>query len=164
MIWTTFWSVLLGVSVLLLAATAARSEDNATSDRDARAAEFQTIDAYVLLQMEAMHTPGVALGIVQGDKIVHLQGLGVANPAGHPMTAHTPLFLGSTSKSFTALAIMQLVEAGRISLDAPVQEYLPWFWIDERVVPGAAAAITVRHLLNLTRPAVSRQAKVLALL
>ena len=158
MIWATSRLVLLSLSVLLAAPTAAHAEV------DPQAADFQTIDAYVSSQMEAMHIPGVALGIVQGDKIVHLQGFGVANPAGQPMTAHTPLFLGSTSKSFTALAIMQLVEAGRISLDAPVQEYLPWFWIDERVVPGAAAAITVRHLLNLTRPAVSRQAKVLALL
>ena len=43
------------------------------------------------------------------------------------MTAQTPLVLGSTSKSFTALAVMQLVEAGKISLDAPVRRYLPWF-------------------------------------
>ena len=84
---------------------------------------FRLIDAYVTSQMQAMHIPGVALGIVQGDKIVHLQGFGVANPAGQPMTAHTPLVLGSTSKSFTAQAIMQLVEAGKISLDAPVQRY-----------------------------------------
>src|ERR671931_984053 len=100
--------------------------------------------------MQAMHIPGVALGIVQGDKIVHLQGFGVANPAAQAMTAQTPLILGSTSKSFTALAIMQLVEAGRIRLDAPVQEYLPWFEVDDRLFPRAASTITVRHLLNHT--------------
>jgi CubicO group peptidase (beta-lactamase class C family) len=66
------------------------------------------------------------------------------------MTPHTPLILGSTSKSFTALAIMQLVEAGKISLDAPVQTYLPWFEVDARLAPGAASTITVRHLLNQT--------------
>jgi CubicO group peptidase (beta-lactamase class C family) len=45
---------------------------------------------------------------------------------------------------------MQLAEAGRISLDAPVQEYLPWFEVDDRLVPAAASTITVRHLLNNT--------------
>ena len=148
--WTSCWSVLLRVSVLLLAPTAAHAEDNATSHSDARAADFQTIDAYVTSQTEAMHIPGVALGIVKGDKIAHLQSFGVANPAGQPMTAQTPLILGSTTKSITALAIMQLVEAGRIGLDAPVREYLPWFEVDERLVPSAASTITVRHLLNQT--------------
>ena len=78
---------------------------------DAQSVDSQTIDAYVTSQMQSMHIPGVALGIVHGEKIVHLQGFGVANPAGQLMTPHTPLILGSTSKSFTALAIMQLVEA-----------------------------------------------------
>ena len=44
---------------------------------------------------------------MQGNKIVHLQGFGVANPAGQPMTAHTPLVLGSTSsQSFTLTTSM----------------------------------------------------------
>jgi Beta-lactamase len=69
----------------------------------------------------------------------------VANPAGQPVTPQTPFILGSSSKSFTALAIMQLVEAGRVRLDAPVQRYIPWFSV---ATSGASAAITVRHLLN----------------
>jgi CubicO group peptidase (beta-lactamase class C family) len=64
------------------------------------------------------------------------------------MTAQTPMILGSTSKSFTALAIMQLVERGKISLDAPVQRYLPWFQVGMPLDPTAASTITVRHLLN----------------
>jgi hypothetical protein len=51
------------------------------------------------------------------------------------------------SKSFTALAVMQLVEAGKIDLDAPVQRYLPEFTTAD---PAAASQITIRHLLNLT--------------
>ncbi len=43
------------------------------------------------------------------------------------MTPQTPLLIGSVSKSFTATAVMQLVEAGQLDLDAPVQRYLPWF-------------------------------------
>src|SRR5205823_12684984 len=107
--------------------------------------DLDRIDAYVTLQMRAMHIPGISLGIVHGDQIVHVQGFGVSNPDGQAMMPETPLILGSTSKSFTALAIMQLVEAGRIDLDAPVLRYLPWFQVG---TPGAASRITIRHLLN----------------
>jgi CubicO group peptidase (beta-lactamase class C family) len=55
------------------------------------------------------------------------------------------MFIGSQTKSFTALAIMQLVEAGKIVLDAPLQRYIPWFKVAD---PQASASITVRSLLN----------------
>jgi CubicO group peptidase (beta-lactamase class C family) len=48
------------------------------------------------------------------------------------------------TKSFTALAIMQLSEAGRVRLDAPVQQYLPWWRVTD---PDASTQITIRHLL-----------------
>ena len=125
--------------------TYARSDADASPAVQAQTFDFQSIDAFVNSQMQAMHIPGVALGIVAGDQIVYRKGFGVANASGQPMTAQTPLILGSTSKSFTALAVMQLVEAGKIDLDAPVRRYLPWFQV------GAAqstSTITVRHLLN----------------
>jgi CubicO group peptidase (beta-lactamase class C family) len=55
--------------------------------------------------------------------------------------------IASLSKSFTAIAVMQLVEAGQIGLDAPIQTYLPAFELVDR---NAASRITVRHLLNQT--------------
>jgi hypothetical protein len=116
--WAAIWPAFLGLSVLLLAPATAHAGDDLGGRLDAQSVDFQMIDAYVTSQMQSMHIPGVALGIVHGDKIVHLQGFGVANPAGQLMTPQTPLILGSTSKSFTALAIMQLVEAVKISLDA----------------------------------------------
>jgi CubicO group peptidase (beta-lactamase class C family) len=97
--------------------------------------------------MQDLRIPGLALGIVRGDHIVHLNGFGVADPSGRPVTPQTPFIMGSLAKSFTALAVMQLVEQGQVELDAPVQRYLPWF----RVADDAASAqITVRHLLNQT--------------
>jgi CubicO group peptidase (beta-lactamase class C family) len=110
-------------------------------------ADFATIDAYVHSAMEATHLPGLALGIVHGDQIVHLKGFGSADPSGRSVTPQTPFTIGSTTKSFTALAIMQLVEAGKVELDAPVQRYVPWFQIADA---DAATRITVRHLLNQT--------------
>src|SRR5215216_4729343 len=90
--------------------------------------------------------PGAALVIVQGDQIVHLQAFGVADSSRRPVTPQTPFFTGSTGKSFTALAIMQLVEAGKINLDEPVQTYLPWFRVAD---VNASKTITVRQLLTM---------------
>jgi len=109
--------------------------------------DFAAIDRYIEQEMRDLRIPGLALGIVQGDQIVHLQGFGVADPAGRPVTPQTPFMIGSVTKSFTALAIMQLVEQGKVDLDAPVQRYLPWFRVADAT---ASAQISVRHLLNQT--------------
>ncbi len=88
---------------------------------------YDAIDAYIQEKMHRLNIPGVSLAIVEGDQIVHVRGFGQARPGGETPTPQTPFFIGSLTKSFTALAIMQLVEAGKIELDAPVQRYLPWF-------------------------------------
>jgi CubicO group peptidase (beta-lactamase class C family) len=76
-----------------------------------------------------------------------LKGFGIADPSGRPVTPQTPFIIGSTTKSMTAVAVMQLVEAGKLELDAPVQRYLPWFRVADQ---DASARITIRHLLNHT--------------
>lgn len=108
---------------------------------------YDGIDAYVEQQMRHLNIPGASLVIVEGDKIVHTRGFGRARPGGEVPTPQTPFFIGSLTKSFTALAVMQLVEAGKIDPDAPVRRYLPWFRVAD---PQASAQITVRHLLNQT--------------
>ena len=97
--------------------------------------------------MRNARIPGLALGIVHHGRAVHLRGFGTADDSGRAFTPQTPFFIGSNSKSFTALAVMQLVEAGKVDLDAPVQRYIPRFRVAD---PEASALITVRHLLNQT--------------
>src|SRR6266545_4231299 len=109
-------------------------------------ANFDEIDTYISTRMKELGIPGAALVIIQGDQIVHLKAFGEADASGRPVTPQTPFFTGSTGKSFTALAVMQLVEAGKIKLDAPVQTYLPWFRVAD---VKASEIITVRHLLNM---------------
>jgi CubicO group peptidase (beta-lactamase class C family) len=109
--------------------------------------DFAAIDRFIEAEMQAQRIPGLALGIVQGDQIVHLKGFGIADPSGRAVTVQTPFIIGSLSKSFTALAIMQLVEEGKVELDAPVQRYLPWFRVADET---ASAQVTVRHLLYQT--------------
>lgn len=103
------------------------------------------IDKFVETMREKLDIPGVAVGIVQGDQNVYTKGYGISGPDGQPVTAQTPFILGSVSKSFTALGIIQLVEQGKIDLDAPVQHYLPDFELADK---EASKTIRVRHLLN----------------
>jgi CubicO group peptidase (beta-lactamase class C family) len=108
---------------------------------------FAEIERFVQDETAAQRIPGLALGIVEGDRIVYVRGFGTADDSGRETTPQTPFIIGSVSKSLTALAVMQLVETAKIELDAPVERYLPWFRVaDEK----ASAEITVRHLLNHT--------------
>jgi CubicO group peptidase (beta-lactamase class C family) len=109
--------------------------------------DVASIDAFVSSEMQAHRIPGLSLGIVHGTQIVHLQGFGAADATRRMVTPQTPFIIGSMSKSFTALAVMQLVEAGKVELDTPVQRYLPWFRVAD---PTASTRITVRQLLNQT--------------
>lgn len=108
--------------------------------------DYAEIDEYVTAAMQRHNIPGIALAVTRGDKELYSKGYGTAG-TGRPVSADTPFYLGSISKSFTALAVMQLVEQGQIELDAPVQTYLPWFTVaDEQ----ASQQITIRHLLQHT--------------
>lgn len=138
----------IGASALLLKAfTAGSVRARNAPKRSSPKIAFETIDAYVKAQMKRLNIPGAALAIIAGDRIVHLRGFGAARPGGEVPSPQTPFFIGSLTKSFTALAIMQLVEAGKVALDAPVRQYLPWFRVAD---PQASAQMTVRHLLNQT--------------
>ncbi len=108
--------------------------------------DFAALDAAVAAQMAKHGLPGVALAVVEGDEVVYLKGYGTAG-GGRPMTPQTQMFIGSQSKSFTALAIAQLAEQGKLDLAAPVQTYLPWFRVADA---DASARITVDHLLHHT--------------
>ncbi|MFN2323058.1 MAG: serine hydrolase domain-containing protein [Trueperaceae bacterium] len=108
------------------------------------AADLAAIDAFVADRMRAHAIPGVALAITHGGAVVHARGLGDAGD-GQPMTADTPLYIGSIAKAFTGLAVLQLVDDGLLDLDAPVRAYLPWFEVAD---PDVSARITVRHLLG----------------
>ena len=125
--------LLLGVIGLLCLPGTLRAQ---TSNRIPR------VDAFMEERMASLKIPGAALAIVKDGEIVHLSGYGRANESGGPVTPQTPFLLASLSKSVTAVAVMQLVEAGEIELDAPIQGYLPWF--------APEVPITVRQLLHQT--------------
>jgi CubicO group peptidase (beta-lactamase class C family) len=142
-------SVMLALGALFALVVLGMSQALATGNSlsQADSPDFDAIDAYVQEQMQEMRIPGAALGIVKGDEIVHLEGFGDADDSGRKVTLQTPFKIGSMSKSFTALAIMQLVDDGKVDLEAPVQRYIPWFRVADS---EASSRITVRRLLNQT--------------
>ncbi len=104
-----------------------------------------TVDQVIAVELPASGAPGVAYAVVTDGEVASsgAEGERLAG-SGEALTAQTPFVIGSISKSFTALAIMQLVEADEIDLDAPFSDYLTGF------ADGPAADITVRQLLSHT--------------
>lgn len=113
---------------------------------------YADVDSYLQEQIETLGIPGAAVAVVQDGVQVHAAAFGRADDHGRPMTTQTPVLLASTSKTLTAIAVMQQVEASRLRLDEPVQTYLPWFTLDD----SRSSAITVRHLLHQTIGMTSR--------
>lgn len=111
-----------------------------------KSASKNDIDSYILSKMDELRIPGVSLGIVNGNDI-YLKGYGKTGSSEKEITAQTPFLLGSTTKSITALAVMQLSEKGEIDLDEKVIAYMPGFSFSNK---NESDKITVRQLLNQT--------------
>jgi CubicO group peptidase (beta-lactamase class C family) len=91
--------------------------------------------------------PGAVLAVSKGDELLDF-ATGVINArTGVDATTDSVFQIGSNTKLMTATLVMQLADAGKIELDAPVRRYLPSFGLAE---PGAADEITIRHLLTHT--------------
>ncbi|MFN8446165.1 MAG: serine hydrolase domain-containing protein [Caldilineaceae bacterium] len=105
------------------------------------------IDTLVKTVLDKNQVPGAALGIVQGGELVYAKGFGVSELGSQtPVTPESVFFMASISKSFTGMAIMQLVEEGKIDLDTPVTTYLPYFSMADPLAKG----ITIRQLVSHT--------------
>lgn len=108
----------------------------------APAARADAIDDYVRRQMAVSHIPGVAVAIVRRGKIESLRSYGEANLEWTaPVGPDTRFQLASATKLLTGIALMRLVEAGKIALDAPLDRLFP-------EAPAEWRAITVRQLAN----------------
>lgn len=107
-------------------------------------AQADAIDDFVNQELARQKVPGAAVGIMQRGQLVRAAGYGLANiEHGVPVHADTVFQSGSVGKQFTAVAVMTLVEDGKIKLDESIRTYLP-------KAPKTWQAITVRHMLNHT--------------
>ncbi|HEX5415860.1 MAG TPA: serine hydrolase domain-containing protein, partial [Chloroflexota bacterium] len=101
----------------------------------------------VLAAMDRLRVPGVAVGLlVDGEEVT--EGFGVTSVENPLPVDETTLFqIGSISKTFTATAVMSLVEQDKLNLDVPVRTYLPNLRLADEEV---ARRVTLRHALNHT--------------
>lgn len=107
------------------------------------------LSAWIESQMAYSGLPGLSIGIVHDQQLVWAAGFGRAGlePA-RPATPDTLYRIASITKLFTSTAILQLRDAGKLRLDDPLVEHLPWFRIGG--AHAEAPAVTIRHLLTHT--------------
>ncbi len=135
------------VPVSALATTSATAAPVATKPSRTTPAAVGRLFDKIETGMAKYAIPGVGLGVWYRGR-EYTRGFGVTsvdNPS--PVTADTVFRIGSTSKTFTATVIMQLVERGLVHLDRPVRAYLPDFATAD---PTVGPRVTVRQLLNHT--------------
>lgn len=152
-----FISMFLLVGILSLAISLAAISLAAVSPARAKTDDLpeleQFVDNFMQAQMEALHIPNAAVGIIAGDEVLFLKGYGYADlEERRPVEAENTLFrIGSVSKLFTWTAVMQLVEQGKLDLNADVNNYLG-FQIPATLLQaqGIAAPVTLAHLMTHT--------------
>ena len=143
---TRFFALALALVLAAQSAAAQKAAGIAANNGDVAGA-IRLFDAWMQGQMSHRALPGVAVGIVHDQQLVWAKGYGLADVSqSTPMTPATRFRMASHSKLFTATAIMQLREAGKVRLDDPVSKHLPWFSIAP-AEPGDPP-ITIEELLT----------------
>lgn len=112
---------------------------------------FQRLSELIERQLPALNAPGISIGITNRDGVLRADVFGFANrEAGQPVTPVTLFQVGSISKSFTSIVLLQLQEQGMLDINDPITKYLPWFEIQSEYAP-----ITLRHLMSHTAGIIS---------
>lgn len=136
--------VVISLTLLFAPAICAQDENNIPA-RDDYAAVAAELEPLIQRQMQDQQLPAFSIALVDGDSIVWARGFGYQDPDKKiPATAHTIYRVGSVSKLFTDVAIMQMVESGKVDLDAPVERYVP----DFHPTNPFGKPITLRELMS----------------
>ena len=107
------------------------------------------LDALYRDYAAAQHLPGMIYGVVVDGKLVHTLAIGSADlTTKTPVSADTRFRIASMSKSFTALAILKLRDAGKLSLEDPVEKFVPQFSRVEQLTKDSPP-VTLRLLLKM---------------
>ncbi len=132
---------LLLFQLQLIETTAQVSQSSQAQTTDKYADKLRAFEQFVRGQMEKNKIPGLTIGFIKDD-YVWVKGFGYADLENKtPAKAESAYRFASVQKSMTAAAVLQLVEQGKINLDAEIQTYVPYF-------PKKKYSITVRQLLH----------------
>jgi len=107
---------------------------------------FKRLDQFIEQKITVVNIPAVAVAVTNREKLIHESYHGYADIAAQTLITPDKLFeIGSIGKSFTSIALLQLLEEGRLDLHEPVTRYLPWFEVQSNYEP-----ITLHHLMSHT--------------
>jgi CubicO group peptidase (beta-lactamase class C family) len=107
---------------------------------------FQKFDEFIARHMNDIGAPGMTVAVVNRGGLLRESHYGFADlKTGAKVGTQTLFEIGSISKSFVAIALMQLVDEGKLDLQKPVSTYLPWLKVDSKFKP-----FTTHHLLSHT--------------
>lgn len=111
----------------------------------AQSTDFAPIDSMALQLLRDWKVPGMAVAIIEGGKGAYIKGYGLRDlEAQLPVDGQTLFCIGSATKAFTALGVLQQAEAGLLNLDDPVAVHLPSFRMSD---PYVSRHLTVKDLL-----------------
>src|ERR1044071_4388297 len=86
---------------------------------------FAELEKVLLEELKETNTPGATVAIVSGDRVIYSKAFGISNiETGTPMTTNMLFRIGSTTKMFTATALVTLAQQGKLKLDEPVAKYV----------------------------------------
>jgi CubicO group peptidase (beta-lactamase class C family) len=107
---------------------------------------FQRIDRFIREDLRVSGVPGLVVGATDRERTIHVSAQGYADIASEaPIRPDMQFEIGSISKSFASLVLLQLQEEGRLDINDPVTKHLPWLKIRSKYKP-----ITLRHLMSHT--------------
>src|SRR5262252_1185029 len=110
------------------------------------ASAWSSLDEFIREYMKSMNAPGMTLVLADRDGIQRIATYGFTDPQSKQSVQPNELFeIGSITKSFLAIVLLQLHDENKLDLQKPVLEYLPWWRIDAKY-----GAITTHHLLTHT--------------
>jgi CubicO group peptidase (beta-lactamase class C family) len=120
----------LSILCLLTVSTAGQTPSSETVELTRLRGE---LEPKITEAIKSGRLPGFAIGVVKNGKLIYAKGFGVAKlGTSTPVTSRSLFHMASVTKTFVATAVMQLVEQGKIDLDAPITKYLPYFKMDDQ--------------------------------
>ncbi len=109
--------------------------------------EFLEIETFLQSLIDTGNVPGISIAVTRGQQIAYSKSFGVTNlQTKKKLAPYHTFHIASISKTFTATAVMQLVESGKIDLNAPLISYLPYFKMND----DRYKMITIKQMLNHT--------------
>ena len=140
---------LISALILILLSSTCFSMSKSETAIQSIGGDLKLLETWVKAQQGYRNIPGITIGLVYDQELVYSKSFGFSDLEKKTLlTVQDPFRMASITKTFTATALVQLRDAGKLRLDDPVKMYLPWFNSSQRF-PGEPS-ITIRHLLTHT--------------